>query len=850
MKKILAMALVAIFLASGLISLLPEGSGEVTHSLYDDQGSPLDGGEIRIPTNGGVDTSYYVKVNRDVPISEATVDISTYGSAEGNALFDPYLDVGLDGNAEWEYTGTGYGKFGEQTHLTTGEDKVTATFSSSSGGTNAANSIYIPDDSTITGATVGLRGRYNPGNLQDYLIEEDPAGLDFTGFAMEYGDIDGDGWEDIVVSDTRNSRIIWMENPDGEKSVNWTVHVIYTGTYVRNCYGLDLEDMDGDGDLDLVTSSYYSYSSGYITYFRNNGGTSWTRYTFYSSFGYGGRVRIADINNDGNPDVVVAPWYYYYYYWSKWVYWFEAPSNPNTTSGWTARAIGSSPYNYYQYVYNAMDVGDFNGDGYVDVAVGVSSTYTYYNNYKGLYIFTNPKTTSGTWSRVRKDSGVNMPYTIETSDLDSDNDIDILLGSYSDGNLYSYENINKGSTFTRRAIDTNMPSPRSVIAVKVNNDTKMDIIASGGSSLFSVKLYTQNSISSWNKTQLANDIIQPQCFAPYDYDKDGDVDVIVSGYSASQLAILICKNRSTSTYERFWITDGGIKDIRATDPYDIDDDGDLDLVFVGSSSGYVGIWINDGTPFNGVGDLKRIGSMGNPSKVFWGDVDGDADMDAIAFGSGGTVFWFENPGNIIDDWQQHLALSSFSYGYASAYGFWAGDIDGDGRCDFAISRYGYRDGLIAWYRSPADPRTDTWQGYNIAQGVSYCKGLWGDDMDKDGDIDILAVMGSWGSGTAVYYKNSNPMGTWSSSGIGGSMYYPESIRTVVRKDGYRDVVTTESYTYSSYSKVRFWKYQGGTSYSGAIIRSGASFNVVTADIGDDGYGDLFFNIGNTIYWYE
>ncbi len=852
MKKFLAMALVAVFLVSGLVSLLPEGTGEVTNSLYDDGGVQLDGGEIRIPTNGGVDTSYYLKVNRDVPISDATVDISTYGSAEGNALLDPYLDVGLDGNAEWEYTGTGYGKFGEQTYLSTGKDKVTATFSSSQGGSNAASSIYIPDDSTITGANVGLRGRYSPSNLQDYIIEEDPASLDFMGFAMEYGDINGDGWEDIVVSDTRNSRIIWMENPDGEKTENWTVHVIYAGTYVRNCYGLDIADMDGDGDLDVVTSNYYNYRSGYITYFRNNGGSSWSRYTFYSSFGYAGRVRIADINNDGNPDVVVAPWYYYYYYWSKWVYWFQAPDNPNTTSGWTARSVGSSPYNYYQYVYNAMDVGDFNSDGYIDVAVGVSSQYSWYNNYRGLYIYKNPKTTSGTWSRDRKDSSVNMPYTIETSDLDSDNDIDILLGSYSDSNLYSYENSNSGSTFTRRTLDTNMPSPRSIIAVKANNDSKMDIIASGGSSVFSVKLYTQNSMTSWNKKELTSDIVQPQCFAPYDYDKDNDVDIIVAGYSASQLAILICKNKTTSTYEKFWITDGGIKDIRATDSFDVDEDGDLDLVFVGRSSGYVGIWINDGTPFDGVGNLKRIGSMGDPNLVFWGDVDGDGDEDALAFGSGGVVFWFENPGseNILDDWNQHLALSRFSYGYASAYGFWAGDIDGDGKCDFAISRYGWRDGLIAWYRSPSNPRTDTWQGYNIAPGASYCRGLWGDDMDNDGDIDILAVMGSWGSGTAVYYRNTNPTATWSSVGIGGSMYYPGAIRTIERKDGYRDVVTTETYTYSSYSKVRFWKYQGGTSFSGTIVRSGYSYNVATADIGNDGYADLFFNIGSTIYWYE
>ncbi len=843
MKKALMVFVISVFLATSFASLADNTTGEKVIYLNNDKDIAVEGSVVRIPNERGVDTSNYFKVNRDVPISSASIEISTYDTLRGGSLVDPYVDVGLDGQNEWEYSELGYGEFGKQMEMSQGDEKKTANFGTS-GGTVTPESILIPDGAKILEASIGMRGRFSPNTLSRYKIEQNPAGMDISAFTMEYGDINGDGYIDIVASDIGNSRVVWLENPDGAKTQIWAVHQIERSSIVTNCRGLDVADMDGDGDLDVVTSNYRNYRYGYITYFRNNGGTSWTRYIFYSYFGNAGRVRIADINNDGNPDVVVAPWYFYHYYYNKWVYWFEAPEDPNTTYGWAARAIGSRPYRYYQWVYNAMDVGDFNGDGYMDVAVGVSSEYTWgsYNNYRGLYIYTNPKTTGG-WTTSRKDSSMNQPYTLDAADVNGNSYDDVVVGTYGGRRLYLFQNNNMA--FTRTTIASGIPHCRYVYIEKVNNDTKNDIIVSGGSSVFEVNVYIQNSPTSWTKTLLGKNIIVPQTFVCWDYDKDGDKDVMVSGYSASQLVLFINKDSGNMTFETFWITDGGVKNIQDVAVYDVDDDDDDDLAFVGYSTGFVGIWINNGNPYDGVGDIHRVGSMSYPKKVFWGDVNGDGDVDIIAFGNGGSAFWFENPGDLLGDWEQYLIVDRFSYGYASAYGMWAGDIDGDGKMDIAQSRYGWRDGLVAWWQAPSDPRTDSWTKYNIAPGISYARGIYGADMDRDGDNDILVVSGSYSGATAVYYRNSNPTGTWSSTSIGGGLRYPHTITAIPRADGWNDVVA------SDYYYTRFYENpENQGSWRRVNLRSRGSSHITSCDVGNDGYIDILFNYGSTIYWYE
>ncbi|MGA1848696.1 MAG: FG-GAP-like repeat-containing protein [Thermoplasmatota archaeon] len=849
--KRLAYMIAFLFLIGGLLAAVDPGThAERTDQFYDNSGMTMDGGPVRITEGGGADTSYYFKVGRNVPISEAYLNISTRNTIDGGALQDPYVDIGVDGRSEWEFTGEGYGMFGEQHYFDDDRSRISMNFPSS-GGYNSNNDILIPEGAEINEAEINIMGRFIPQSISTYKAMDDPSSVALTGYAMEHGDIDLDGDIDIVVTYIRNDRILWFENPS-DMSKKWPVHTVYSGYYVDEAYGLDLGDVDGDGDLDIATTSY---NRGYVMYIRNNNkGASWSMYRFYTGFSYAGPVKIADMDLDGNPDFVVAPYYCYLYYRDEFLYWFKAPDDPNTTYGWSAKRIAQAP-TYYIYPYLGLDVGDLNADGYPDVAISLYPRYTWYGNYNRVYVYWNPKSGS-TWSQKTVDNSAQRAFNLAIGDLTGDGLNDIAAATYDGGKVTLYTNSDNGSSWSESTIGS-ISYPRYVRIMDFDKDGKNDTIAGGGSGSYELAAFYQGS-SSWTKHSITTEVMNPQAFSVFDMDKDGDHDFMASGISASQLVKIETLTTSPPTFNLTWLEDGGVKDIRALDYHDMNSDGKTDIILAGFSTGWIGWMENDDNPYDSPGDLHKIGVIGNPIKVMAADVDGDDDKDIVALSSGGTVAWWENNGDPYSMWQQYIVAT----GVPSAYSMYAGDFTGDGQADVVTSSAGgYYNCYIRLYKSPTNPKSVTsWSYKTIASGMQYLKNVWADDMDLDGDLDVLAVYGSYGSGAVVYYRNPLPSGTpmsgtWSSVNIGGGMYYPEDVKTIdITDDGYPDVVTTGSYYYSS---VRWFESPGPTGgWTGRILYSGSyDWNLAVGDIGDDGYADIVFNRGSysspsSVYWYE
>ena len=169
---------------------------------------------------------------------------------------------------------------------------------------------------------------------------------------VELGDLDGDGDLDIV---TRG------QSDFGRKRGN-TIHVWLQNTpdkwieYVINCphgEGITIEDIDKDGDKDVVIGGFWYENSPDIV------DGVWTEHKF-TTWHPSATVKTADINDDGLLDVVLTPSELKGNFYK--ISWFEAPPDPKN-GDWTEHIIEES----VECVIHSLETADMNGDGRIDI---------------------------------------------------------------------------------------------------------------------------------------------------------------------------------------------------------------------------------------------------------------------------------------------------------------------------------------------------------------------------------------------------------------------------------------------------------------------------------------------------
>ncbi len=180
--------------------------------------------------------------------------------------------------------------------------------------------IYLLDDDSIfegeADETVKLRlsnpnGEAilgNPRRATLIISEDDP----FSGYIVDNNfervrlvataDVDGDGDMDIIGAAGTADDIAWWENMDGF-GTSWSQHTIDSN--FEGAYSVYAADVDGDGDMDILGAGYWADD---ITWWENldGAGTSWTEHTINGEFDGARSVYAADVDGDGDIDVLGA----------------------------------------------------------------------------------------------------------------------------------------------------------------------------------------------------------------------------------------------------------------------------------------------------------------------------------------------------------------------------------------------------------------------------------------------------------------------------------------------------------------------------------------------------------------
>lgn len=691
-------------------------------------------------------------------------------------------------------------------------------------------------------ATPGSGGRalaaplVNAGGKQLFLHHmidaNPPGGFECCTDVIALGDIDGDGWLDVVVGaenagrsglvwddpstwkpqtvkrwvksavgagDTSRAGLVWYQYP------TWQRHDIAEGEFTTD--GV-VADFDGDGDADIVVGDI---ATG-LTWFEQTsaGGREWRRHLLAP--GYVHDLRVADVTGDDRADVVVV--------------------DKRRVAIVERGADGAAPTLHV--------ILDRKGEGLAIV------------------------------------------------DLDGDGDLDILYS-----NVWLERTADAAGGWTVRDIAPSWPVDTRIQAVDMNGDGRLDVVLSaseGEGRLAWFEAPAPGSGDAWIERRISDEVlVGAHSLRVADFDLDGDQDVMVAEMHTSPgKRILVFRNDSDG-WRRLDLATHGSHNMAAGD---VDGDGDIDLVGknYGGPGRFVEYWENRSadlrlTPaalsardrsawrYEPI-DSARPAEDRQKFGLLSADMNGDGHADVVA---GGTLY--VNPGAAgsnswsrvtigpaadtihitdfgINGWRSVVAVTDRAVLHVTpddaagtawsgvevgelpegrTQGWAAGARRPDGTRDLFFTRATtlFRLGM------PAGP-DGSWSLERVREGVQEEAVALG-DLDGDGDDDLAFIDGS---GRQIIWLETVAGQPGVAHRLGASLRWFDRLELAdINGDGRTDIVFAEETGNADYNGRVGWLEAPGNPRDGqwrshtiVVLRSANSLGV--ADMDGDGAPDV------------
>jgi glucose/arabinose dehydrogenase len=347
----------------------------------------------------------------------------------------------------------------------------------------------------------------------------------------------------------------------GSAQTRYASERVFKILYDERPRGLWLEDIDLDGDIDILHTTYGSgpEDSGTVAWFPNLGNGEFGETILIDEDLLGAEsINTADLNNDGLMDLVVT---------SRVCNLVAVYDN-----------LGSGDFGPRRIVDNDAPIAsyakaaDFDGDGDLDLVVateGGPNLFWYENDGFGAFI-----------QQHQISADMNKNRFVWTEDLDVDGDIDILAATTgSNGQIFYFLNNGNGTFDTGTQLTSSSGSSHKWIRTE-------DLDADGDPEILST-CYTSGAVFVFENlggavfgplTVLSTNNDGARFVWTGDLDADGDPDIMAASEYATRFSWI--ENKGSMTFGSEQVLSVKSEGPNEIYPADIDRDGDQDLVAI------------------------------------------------------------------------------------------------------------------------------------------------------------------------------------------------------------------------------------------------------------------------------